>query len=113
MTCSHSEIYVFVPCERCYPSVNNINDILINLVQISACLYFVCTDYRFDNISTKACVSDDIRGREEPVHPCGNIASAILQISGRQHAAFITLLDEVTRVSITPLITYKHFSYAN
>ena len=104
---------MFVPCEQCYPSVNNINDILINLVEISVFLHFECTDYHFDNISTRACVSDRIRGRDEPVHPCGNTASAILQLSGCQHAAFITLLDEVTRVSITPLITYKHISYAN
>jgi hypothetical protein len=104
---------MFVPCEQSYPSVNNINDILINLVEISVCLYFVCTDYHFDNISTTECVPDHIRGREEPVHPCGNAASPILQISGRWHAAFIALVDEVTRVSITTLIIYKHFSYAN
>jgi len=89
----HSELYVSLPCERCYQSVNNINGILINLVEISVCLYFICIDYHFDNISTRARVSDHIIGREEPVHPCGNTASAILQISGRQHAAFITLLE--------------------
>jgi hypothetical protein len=39
----------------------------------------------------------------------GTLVRQYCKISKLQHSAFITLIGRITRVSITPLIIYKHF----